>query len=101
MESTRVFGLLVGFAAVLGAASLAPAAALAGVPAACVEPAYHPIECPRELRRQYLKVLSSARIRELRRQRADLERQVPPQTEERNQLLREIRDTLRDRRRRR
>ena len=97
MEAPRLFWLLVAFTAVVGAVSLAPAAAFAGVPRACVEPDNNPIQCPREWRRGHLKVLSSARIRALERQRAELERQGPLQAEERNQLLWDIRDTLRER----
>ncbi len=69
-----------GIAVVLAAGGLlvsawaaAPGAARAGVPRVCTQMAYDPLECPRALRAQHRKVLPTARLRALERQREALE----------------------------
>jgi hypothetical protein len=67
----------------------------AGVPRACIHPWADAIECPRETRKVMLKVLPSARVRELRAQRPALERFGESHDLRRNQLLEEILGTIR------
>jgi hypothetical protein len=58
---------------------------------------YDAIACARETRLEHQDVLPSARLRALQRQRRMLERRAAPQEDaERNRLLREIRDILRN-----
>ncbi|MDH3284773.1 MAG: hypothetical protein OEQ13_08525 [Acidobacteriota bacterium] len=90
-------GIGVGLLLVAG---LRAPTARAGVPRACIHPQADPIECPAETRRVLLRVLPASRVRALARQRIELERTAPLQDRERNELIEQIRDRLRDRVRR-
>jgi hypothetical protein len=76
--------------------ALAPGFARAGVPRSCIHPWADAIECPKDTRRVLLKVLPSARRRALWLQRPKLEWTIGIQQWERNELLREIRDGVRE-----
>jgi hypothetical protein len=93
----RAVEIAIGFGIVflLTAPLLGASVARAGVPRSCIHPNADPIECPRDTRRVMREVLPSARVRELQKQRPELERTVPLQAEERNEILREIRRMLR------
>jgi hypothetical protein len=76
--------------------ALAPDFARAGVPRSCVHPRANAIECPKDARRVLLKVLPSARRRALWLQRPQLEWTIGIHQWERNELLRQIRDGVRE-----
>ncbi len=57
-----------------GVASMVPRVASAGVPRSCIYPTYHPLECSRDTRQQYEKIIRPARLRVLRHQRHELRR---------------------------
>jgi len=76
--------------------ALAPDFARAGVPRSCVHPWANAIECPKDTRRVLLKVLPSARRRALWLQRTQLEWTIGIHQWERNELLRQIRDGVRE-----
>ena len=69
----------------LAAGAFVPEEAQAGVPRSCIHPHFDPIDCARETRTLHRKVLPSARVRALERQRSRL--QAPPWV--RDQLLEE------------
>lgn len=74
--------------------ALAPAAARADVPRACVHPHYEPLECMRETRRVQLELLPLARLRELARQQPRLAHVVALEDAERNLLIEAILELL-------
>lgn len=85
---------------VVAASWVLPGAAQAGVPRSCIHPTYDPIECKRDMYREYLDVLPLARIRALEAQRPELEAiVVPTQDAQRNQLLQDILEAVQERQR--
>ena len=84
----------IGWGICLVSPVLAPPAS-AGVPRSCIHPQANPLECPRDTRRVTHSVLPRARVKALRQQRRQLEREAAFEDRQRNRILRDIREGLR------